>query len=392
MVNLLIAGDFCPNSRVKKLIDSEDYNIVFENIKPIVNGSGYSVLNLECTIVSDENTSPIDKCGPNLKQSPKVLDSIKFAGFNCVTLANNHFSDFGHEGAIQTLRALENAGLDYVGGGKNLSDAAKILYKKINGHTLAVVNFCENEFTIATSTSGGANPLNPVDNFYKIQEAKRNANYVIVIIHGGPEHYQLPTPRMQKTYRFFVDAGADVVVNHHQHCYSGYEIYKEKLIFYGLGNFCFDIETKRNDAWNEGFMLTLSFSKERIDYKLIPYKQGDTNPGIVLMKDDELVTFQNKIEMLNEIISNPELLVASYRKFIEDTSMDYINVFNPYMNKWLRRLKKRNLLPAFIENELAVEYLTKERLLNLISFIQCESHAERCLNSLKYYYNTRIKK
>lgn len=234
--------------------------------------------------------------------------------------------------------------------------------------------------------------LNPVDNFYKIQEAKRNANYVIVIIHGGPEHYQLPTPRMQKTYRFFVDAGADVVVNHHQHCYSGYEIYKEKLIFYGLGNFCFDIETKRNDAWNEGFMLTLSFSKERIDYKLIPYKQGDTNPEIVLMKDDELVTFQNKIEMLNEIISNPELLVASYRKFIEDTSMDYINVFNPYMNKWLRRLKKRNLLPAFIENELAVEYLTKERLLNLISFIQCESHADRCLNSLKYYYNTRITK
>lgn len=43
---------------------------------------------------------------------------------------------------------------------------------------------------------------------------------------------------MQEIYRFFVDIGADAVINHHQHCYSGYEVYKEKPIFYGLGNFC----------------------------------------------------------------------------------------------------------------------------------------------------------
>lgn len=52
-------------------------------------------------------------------------------------------------------------------------------------------------------------------------------------MHGGHEHYQLPSLRMQETYRFFIDAGADVVVNHHQHCFSGYEIYNNKYIFMG---------------------------------------------------------------------------------------------------------------------------------------------------------------
>ena len=51
-----------------------------------------------------------------------------------------------------------------------------------------------------------------------VEEAKKKADFVLVIVHGGSEHFQLPTPRMQATYRFFVDAGADAVVNHHQHC------------------------------------------------------------------------------------------------------------------------------------------------------------------------------
>ena len=84
------------------------------------------------------------------------------------------------------------------------------------------------------------NPLLPIQQFYKIQEAKENADYVLVIVHGGIEHYQLPTSRMIETYRFFIDAGADAVVNHHQHCYSGYERYKSKPIIYGLGNLLFD--------------------------------------------------------------------------------------------------------------------------------------------------------
>jgi poly-gamma-glutamate synthesis protein (capsule biosynthesis protein) len=115
-----------------------------------------------------------------------------------------------------------------VGGGTNLQEASKILYKKIDEKVLALINCCENEFSIATEVTAGSNPLNPIQQYYAIQEAKSKADYVLVIVHGGHELWQLPSPRMQETYRFFIDAGADAVVNHHQHCYSGYEIYKKK--------------------------------------------------------------------------------------------------------------------------------------------------------------------
>ena len=159
---------------------------------------------------------------------------------------------------LDTLMYLNDKQADFVGGGNSLRQASETLYKSIDGHTLAVINCCEHEFSIATETSSGANPLNPIQQYYKIQEARKNADYVLVIVHGGHEHYQLPSPRMKETYRFFVDAGADAVVNHHQHCYSGYEVYNGKPIFYGIGNFLFDREGVRNSIWNEGDMVLLT--------------------------------------------------------------------------------------------------------------------------------------
>ena len=59
-----------------------------------------------------------------------------------------------------------------------------------------------------------------------------------MIVHGGHECYNLPSPRMQKQYLFYADQGADIVVGHHTHCISGYEVYKGVPIYYSLGNFC----------------------------------------------------------------------------------------------------------------------------------------------------------
>ena len=146
------------------------------------------------------------------------------------------------------------------GGGKDVTQAGYILYRSVSGKQVAFINACEHEFSIATEDRGGSNALELVKVYRSITDARRQADYVVVIIHGGLEMYQLPTLRMKETYRFFVDAGADAVVNHHQHCFSGYEVYKGKPIFYGLGNFCFDWEGRRNSIWNQGYAITLTFS------------------------------------------------------------------------------------------------------------------------------------
>ena len=368
-MKILVAGDFCPQDRVAKILEEGDYASVFGDVKAIVSQADYSIVNLECPVVV-HNGTPIEKCGPNLKATVKGVDALRWTGFNCVSLANNHFYDYGDEGVKSTLEACADLGIDTVGGGHNLVEASKVLYKQLGGQTLAIINCCEREFSIATETTGGSNPLNPIQQYYAIQEAKALSDYILVIVHGGKEHWQLPSPRMVETYRFFIDAGADAVVNHHQHCYSGYEVYQGKPIFYGLGNFCFDNHVKRNGIWNKGYFAKLDTDRLS-EFEIIPYSQCDNEPSVILCGKE---AFNENIFALNAIINNDERLNNEYERLLASLEGFYKAFMAPYSGRWSRALLKRGLLPSF---------LSKKRKLALYDFIGCESHVDFILNLLK---------
>ena len=239
-MKVLIAGDFVPRYRTATQIESGDYSCLSE-VEPIIQAADYAIVNFESPVVIHE-AEPIDKTGPNLKCSERAMECVAQAGFKCVTLANNHFRDYGQVGVEDTLSACNKYGLDYVGGGNNFVEAQKIFYKEINKHRLAIVNSCENEWSIAGVDYGGSNPLDIVAVSRAIKLAHENADYVLVIIHGGTELYNLPTPRMKNIYRFFVEQGADAVVNHHQHCYTVMgSAYVGKQTFIGIGATVFDV-------------------------------------------------------------------------------------------------------------------------------------------------------
>ena len=368
-MKIVMTGDYCPWERVAKNFTQREYGAVAA-LKPIFAQTDYSIVNLECPILRG-GEKPIEKSGPHMHADIHAVEALKEIGVSCVTLANNHFRDFGDEGVQNTLFELYANGIEYVGGGKNLSDAATVLYKQIGEETLAIINCCEHESSIATEKHCGSNPLNPIQQYYAIQEAKQKADYMLVIVHGGVEHSQLPTPRMQETYRFFIDAGADAVVNHHQHCYSGYEVFHGKPIFYGLGNLCFD-RSKRNSPWNEGFMLELSFSKKCINYQLIPYHQCDEEPKVVLYSEEEKQSFVKSIEELNAIIANHAELDARYKEMKRNTRMKYRAYIEPYKSRLMSFLFRKHLLPSFMRRKYTI----------IKNIIQCESHRDRLLDAL----------
>jgi len=364
-MNIIIAGDFCPRRRVEKLIEEKRYEDVFSQVKEITDKADYSILNFEAPVVIND-AKPIEKTGPNLKCTKNAVEAIKYAGFDSVTLANNHFYDFGEVGVKDTIDTLKEYQIDYFGGGININEAKKTLYKEIEGKKIAFINFCEREWSIATESTGGSSPLNLIQNHYQIKEAKENADYVIVILHGGREHYQLPLPRMKETYQFFIDSGADVVVNHHQHCYSGYEIYKGKLIFYGLGNFCFDYakQRKRDKLWEEGYLLSLNFT-DKIDFELIPYNQCGKDARVEFI--DNKTEFTNKISELNSIIQDIKLLNKHYEELINKYKPTYLSYLEPFRNRYILALQSRGIIPSFISN--------KHKLL-ISNIIRCEAHRD----------------
>lgn len=343
-----------------------------KEIRDVIQSADYSFVNFESPVV-ENGYKPIPKCGPNLKCQEEAVEAVRYVGFSGVTLANNHILDYGADGLRRTVECCWAQGLDVAGVGDNLEDAGKILYLVKNGETLAVINCCEHEFSIATDTEAGANPLDSVRQFYQIKEAKANADHVLVIVHGGHEHFQLPSLRMVETYRFFIDAGADAVVNHHQHCYSGYEVYNGKPIFYGLGNFCFDEESLRNCFWNQGYMVGLDFSGETACFALYPYSQCNETASVNLLHGEDREEFEKELSRLNHIISDDALLKERLRAYYEKCSEGELSILEPYGSRVTRKLYSLSLLPSFMKGR---------KLEAVLNHIGCESHRDKMLFAL----------
>lgn len=370
-VNILITGDTYPGGgRVKEFAARNQSQTLFGDFLPRILNSDLAITNLESPVI--DSGKPIQKTGPSIKSAVNTLQILKNAGFNLVTLANNHIMDYGADGLYSTIKECEKNHLDYVGAGENLNEAKRTYYREIHGIKVGIINIAENEFGTTNDNRPGAHPLNPVQNFYTIKEAAGETDYVIVIVHGGHERYPLPSPRMKETYRFFIDSGADIVVGHHPHCYSGYERYNEALIFYSLGNFLFDTVKPNQNSWHEGFLIEFLFNKEGLRFELIPYIQNAKSVGLRSLKESEYSSFNKNISHLNTIIADDNELEKKFKEFCESSRSRYTAYIEPHSIKYLHALRNRNLFPSMLSKR-------KKRL--LLNLTRCEAHRDvlQCL-------------
>lgn len=365
-VTIFIGGDFCPIGRNATLINKGIFDEILGDMYSSMQDVDLCILNLESPLT--QSNDAISKSGPNIKANPNAINLLNHAGVNLLTLANNHIMDFGIKGLSDTMEICKAHNIDTVGAGLNKSQNSQPYSKEIYGKKLVILNFAENEFN--KIGEAGANTINLIDNYKQIQHAKKSADFLMVIVHGGREHYQLPTPDVRERYRFFADSGADLIVAHHPHCYSGYEIYKDTPIFYSLGNFLFDYKRKyQKGNWTECFALKLRIQdNKKIDFELIPFFQGrEFGSGIELMKGDEELKFRKRIRELNKIIVNDKEFYKKWEQYIETQKKAYISILN-VPNKYLRYLQSKGILPSMGLNK---PY--KNILLNLN---RCETHQE----------------
>lgn len=362
MINLFIVGDVVP-----KGMSPEEFirngEKIFNEVKPFISKADFSIVNLEAPIIKDK-PMPIKKSGPCLGVTPDIVAVLKKAGFGVFTLANNHFFDQGQCGVNATIDTCTANGIEVVGGGGNAKDARKPLWLEKEGKCIAIINACEHEFSIANIEHGGSNPLDLINMQEDITSVRKEADYVVLILHGGIEHYHYPTPRMKRWYRHFVDLGADAVINHHQHCINGYEVYNGKPIFYGLGNFYFPWGSQsRPDSWHYGYAVQLTLGEE-INYKLIPYKQ--IVDDITLRSKTE---FEKEIEQYNRIVQDDYLLQQKFDEYIRDNE----------------NTLKMGLLPSFMHGRFCAAMACRgwlgklykgKQTFALKNKLTCESHEE----------------
>lgn len=373
MPTILIAGDFAPRERVKELIETGKTSKILESVRPYIDNSDYSILNFESTI--EVKGHEIKKCGPHLGCDAHAVSFIKEQGFDCVSLANNHILDYGAEGLEQLIVELDRLHIDHMGAGQNLQEAQSHLIVDIEGVKVAFVNICEHEFSIASYKASGAAPIDPVANYRQIAEARKIANRVVVITHGGNEHYQFPSPRMKDLYHAFIEWGADAVVNHHQHCYSGYEIYQGRPIFYGLGNFCFDNQKRNGTGWNKGYFVLLKFdclNDAEVAFDIVNYVQCVEQAAVVVSHN------MLNLDSINKIIADDELLLAEWYRFTEQRSRRLLVLFSSLRGRLFRFLARKKFVPIMLSTTWMLKYL---------NLLECEAQRDITIAALKKEIN-----
>lgn len=316
-IKILFAGDLCPiNSTIKAILEERSNDIVAPLGSAFFNRD-LAVVNLEGSLKDEEG--PIKKTGPNLKIDPACIDFIEAAGFDAVTLANNHTGDFGPGSLLETMKLLDLNGILHVGAGKNLNDSSKPLYLEKKGIKVALLSYAEYEFGMAGKDIPGASPLDPLANIQDIKRASSRADVTVVVIHGGNEHCPIPNPSTVKAYRAFAEAGASAVIGMHPHCPQGMEIYNGVPIVYSLGNFLFDYphpqgRPDKDNFWWKGYMVKITLSKvpaasaEKNEFsssmEIVPYTFWPDGTSIKPLTGEEREGFFNYFKHISDIIGN----------------------------------------------------------------------------------------
>lgn len=374
-MKLLIAGDLVPTESNADLFSKADLNTLLgEELLKIWKSADERIFNLEVPLINICN--PIEKCGPNLASSTDTINGIKALNPSCITLANNHILDQGTDGLRSTELILSKNNISFVGVGDNLKEASKPYVIDSGDIKVGIYACAENEFSIATDISSGANPFDPLESLDHINKLKQNCDYVIVLYHGGKEHYRYPSPYLQKVCRKIVQKGADLVVCQHSHCIGCFEEFENSVIVYGQGNFIFD--DSESEFWKTSLIIDVIFDREmKVNY--IPILKKDNL--IRLADKEEAQKILNCFNQRSEKILDRDFIGKEYKKFAKENFEYYLKGFSGN-GKWISRIDR------YVFNGLILKSkYNNDKLLKIRNYIECEAHKELVIEAIKYGLN-----
>jgi len=251
VTTLTIVGDVMLGRRVGRAI-ADDPRAPFRPLAARLSRADVTVGNLESTLSTD---GPPTQGGDSFGASPGVVRGLRSAGFDAVSLANNHVGDYGDRALRQTLDRLRAADLRYVGAGRNLAEASKPVVLTRGGVRIGLLATDSiGETPAATSRQPGTNRLNmpprtgPLNRraltriTADIRALKRTVDVVVVIPHWGTQYTHRPEASQRTAARAFAEAGADLVIGGHPHWVQGWERLGSSTVVHSLGNFIFDMD------------------------------------------------------------------------------------------------------------------------------------------------------
>lgn len=281
------------------MVSKNNYDYPAEKIGEFLSDADLTHTSNEISFVPDCSTYS----GVRFCSRPESMETLKAIGADVIELTGNHNNDFGSQYNTQTIEAYKAEGIEYFGGGLNREDAAKPYITEIDGTTIGFLGYNYYDAIVATGTNAlagsnkaGANPYSESKMKGDIEGLKERVDVVIVDFQfqecysypSGDVIYPLcykPINNQSTTFRKAIDYGADIVVGTQAHQPQTYELYKDGVIFYGLGNLFFD-----QSFWigtRQGMVLTHYFNKGNLIQTKITPTMYDSSLQVEIANQDD---------------------------------------------------------------------------------------------------------
>jgi len=250
---------------VNEVLENEPPEYPWGNTLPLLHSADWRLCNLECVISDRGDPWSAYPKAFHFRSAAKNIASLKAAGINAVSLANNHVLDYGFDAMYQMLEILDQAGIIHSGAGANAEQASRLATAMVQGQKIGLLAFTDNEpdWEAAAGWPGVFYvPIDLKDPRAKnllgaIRKYREVVDFLIVSAHWGSNWGYEPPPEHVLFARTMVDAGADLIFGHSSHVFRGIEFYKGHPIVYGAGDFVDDYAVDRVERNDQSFIYLI---------------------------------------------------------------------------------------------------------------------------------------
>lgn len=264
-------------------------NCIDPELLEIMQGSDVFMINNEFPYTN--RGTPLANKTFTFRADPANVQILKDMGVDIVSLANNHASDYGEISLLDTLDTLEGAGIPYVGAGRDLEEASKVVFYQKGDMKIGVVSATEVERMASPDTKGATENTPGTFRCFQndaleevIREAKKECDFLIVVVHWGTESTDELDWSQPGQAADFTAAGADVVIGAHPHVLQEIAYVNEAPVFYSLGNYWFNSKTQ------DSCLVTLEIGDEGlVSAKFIPCRTSGSKTSLATGAEAERI-------------------------------------------------------------------------------------------------------
>ena len=250
----------------------------FKEVRAVLRAYDLVFFNLECPLSRRGVARRTDVA---FRGRPEHAKLLRWAGFSVASLANNHTLDYGREALMDTVAAVEGAGITAVGAGKDMARATRVRVVEVRGLRVGFLAYTDvpNAGTTILPQEPSVAGADLVDLRKKVAQVAPKVDVLVVSFHWGVEYMKQPTRRQEKLAQTAIDAGAHLILGHHPHVLQPLGSYRGRPIVYSAGGFVWDSRIRDS---HESAIFTFRLARGRVTpLETIPVRIRLAQPRVV---------------------------------------------------------------------------------------------------------------